>query len=208
MLTSTLQERLQTIQNYFKFKSKNEMADTLGIDRTRMTNFANNRCKNLQVDETIRFKTILKIDPWWLISGEGKMLLSETKTVETVYTENEFKVKLVYPSEGKEYITVDKALLPDFVKNASNLRMLKIKGDSMSPTINDGDMAFIYIGETIKNSGLYASIHGDNAVITRITLMTDNLVQISYDNPSYPSHSVNKNNLEILGKVVLLVTHK
>ena len=76
-MSQTLRERIQYVRKHFKFKSRNDMSVALGIDALRLQNLENGRSKNLLINEALLFKTILKVNPWWLMSGQGCMMLAE-----------------------------------------------------------------------------------------------------------------------------------
>lgn len=82
-MPSDLKERLEYVRKTFKFKSRNEMASTLGIENLRMQNLENGRSKHLFVEEAMLFQAVLKINPWWIMSGHGNMLLSDDKKMKS-----------------------------------------------------------------------------------------------------------------------------
>ncbi len=71
------------------------MGETLGIDALRLQNLEVGRAKTLLIEEAILFKTVLKINPWWIMSGQGRMLLSDENELETLYTNAEYKIKII-----------------------------------------------------------------------------------------------------------------
>lgn len=208
MMPSDLKERLQYVRKTFKFKSRNEMASTLGIENLRMQNLENGRSKHLFVEEAMLFQAVLKINPWWIMSGHGNMLLSDDKKNEILYTEAETKIKLLFPVDGRTHIVVDKLLLSGVNSTPAELRAMTITDDSMSPSFNIGDFALIDTSKKLSLSGLYAILIGDKFAINRISVRADNQVEISYDNPSYKPYCTNKDDIDILGKIILSVSRK
>lgn len=86
---------------------------------------------------------------------------------------------------------------------------LKIKGDSMTPTICDGDVVIVRLQEDAENGDtIIATINGDEATCKRLRKYKDGIELIS-NNPSYaPFDFSNKEIIEkpvkIVGKVVEL----
>ena len=207
-MPTELKKRIEYVRKHFKFKSRNEMAATLGIDNLRMQNLENGRCKNLLIEEALLFKTVLKINPWWMMSGQEQMMLASEKKIETLYTDGELKIKLISPVEGKTHVCLDTAFMPEHTITASHLRALRMHGDSMNPTLNDGDYAIVHLESELINSGIYVLLIDSQFSINRIALRVDHSIEISYDNPSYKSYCVNKNDIKIYGKVILTLSNK
>jgi len=207
-VSQTLRERIQYVRKHFKFKSRNDMSVALGIDALRLQNLENGRSKNLLINEALLFKTILKVNPWWLMSGQGCMMLAEENKIETLYTESEFKIKLLGGTQEKSHISLDKLLLPDFKGTAQELCAMRILDDSMSPSFNEGDYAIIGASTTIDTAGVYLFLIGEKFALNRVAIRADRMLEISYDNASYKSYCANQNDIEILGKVILGISHK
>lgn len=208
-MTETLKERIKYIRIYFKFKSRNDMAETLGIESLRLQNLEVGRAKTLLIEEAILFKTVLKINPWWVMSGQGTMLLSDESELETLYTNTEYKIKVISPDElEKKYFCLDKACLSEFEEHSSQLRALKILGDGMSPSLNEGDYVIVNANKKLGTNGIYAYLNEEKFEINRIAVRTGQTIEISYDNPAYKSYSVHKNDIDILGKVILVIARR
>lgn len=91
-------------------------------------------------------------------------------------------------------------------REPSQLRIINIKGDSMSGTFESGDLLFIDI--SIRNydgDGIYAFLYDDTAHVKRIQMMKDKLL-VTSDNPNYgPWEPITKdemNRVIIFGKVI------
>lgn len=70
-------------------------------------------------------------------------------------------------------------------RKAENIRIINVRGDSMSGTIEPGDLLFVDV--SIKNfdgDGIYAFLYDDTAHVKRLQKMKDKLLVIS-DNKSY-----------------------
>lgn len=88
-------------------------------------------------------------------------------------------------------------------ENLKNLDAINVIGDSMEPTLNSDNIIFIdKTKNDVSRDGIYAftTIHG--LFVKRIQRRVDGKLDIISDNKDYPSQVLNKNDLEILGKVI------
>ena len=88
-------------------------------------------------------------------------------------------------------------------ENLKNIDAINVVGDSMEPTLNSDNIIFIdKTKEDVSRDGIYAftTIHG--LFVKRIQRRVDGKLDIISDNKDYPSQILNKNELEILGKVI------
>ena len=91
---------------------------------------------------------------------------------------------------GKPYFGFDerwlKALTPT---PASKLSIVRVEGDSMSPTLNDGDDILVDLGDCTDRlrDGIYVLRVDDSLVVKRLALSPmGRRVTVQSDNPAYP----------------------
>lgn len=91
-------------------------------------------------------------------------------------------------------------------RKAENIRIINVRGDSMSGTIEPGDLLFVDI--SVKNfdgDGIYAFLYDDTAHVKRLQKMKDKLLVIS-DNKIYtpwdPIEKDEMNRVFVFGKVI------
>ncbi len=91
-------------------------------------------------------------------------------------------------------------------RKADQIRIINVRGDSMSGTIEPGDLLFVDI--SVKNfdgDGIYAFLYDDTAHVKRLQKMKDKLLVIS-DNKIYapwePIEKDEMNRVLIFGKVI------
>lgn len=90
--------------------------------------------------------------------------------------------------------------------NPAATRLLNVKGDSMEPTIRDGDMALVdtSICDIIDNS-IYVIIVGQSLLIKRIHVLVTGALRLISDNNMYSPEDVQPNEAEfvrIAGRVM------
>lgn len=93
---------------------------------------------------------------------------------------------------------------------SDNLAVVRVAGDSMFPTLSDGD--WILIDRTQRRpaqEGVYAIRVHDSVWIKRLSInLKDRLIQIISDNTFYPVQEVDAEDLDIIGKAVWIVARK
>lgn len=88
---------------------------------------------------------------------------------------------------------------------ASSLSIIGVVGDSMEPTLYDGDEIMIDLGDAQSRlrDGIYV-LRMDGALnVKRIAIEPQGrLISVSSDNPSYPSwHGLNRKSVSIIGRM-------
>lgn len=87
---------------------------------------------------------------------------------------------------------------------------LRVKGDSMSPSINNGDIVIVRQQKAVDNGGVaVVLVNGDEATVKEIKKLPDGLMLIGWNTSVYPPKVYSKEDVEklpisIIGKVVEL----
>jgi len=88
----------------------------------------------------------------------------------------------------------------------SGLRLITISGDSMTPTLEDGDMVMIDTGRTSPSPpGIFVLDDGVGLVAKRVDAVLNSFPQqlrLSSDNPAYSNYQRRIDEVRILGRVV------
>ena len=97
---------------------------------------------------------------------------------------------IVTEEAGKPYFAFDerwlKALTPS---GPSKLSIVRVEGDSMTPTLNAGDDILVDLGDSVERlrDGIYVLRIDDALVVKRLALNpTARRVTVQSDNPAYP----------------------
>jgi phage repressor protein C with HTH and peptisase S24 domain len=124
------------------------------------------------------------------------------------------KVEIVNPSGSEKEVsfqTIGQQLITDDIfkiltsSSPENLKAMIARGDSMQPTINDGDLIWVDLSVKIPvTDGLYLFALKGEVFIKRLQLDNFNhSAAIISDNPLYPPISINKpDKISTLGKIV------
>lgn len=97
-------------------------------------------------------------------------------------------------------------------RDLSRVRVLGVRGDSMSPDLQDGDLCFVDTSKTWDGPGVYVMNWNGSALVKRLVpeIKTGRLAIVSV-NPAYPTEHVEPGELESLhigGKVIAAWTLK
>jgi phage repressor protein C with HTH and peptisase S24 domain len=97
---------------------------------------------------------------------------------------------LVTEELGKPYFAFDERWLKSLTATPpSNLSIVRVEGDSMSPTLNAGDEILVDLGDTGERlrDGIYVLRIDDALIVKRVALHPmGRRVTVQSDNPAYP----------------------
>jgi len=160
--------------------------------------------------EILEFCAIRKISINWLMFNQMvQSIANESEKFERIHY-----FKDIYASAGggalnydeqSDFLTLDEEIVNHLGgKHAiKNIHALNVLGDSMEPTLNDGDIVFMDIDSTNPNkTGVYIVSTLVGLFIKRLQLKADGTVALVSDNESYSDEIVNADEIKVLGKVV------
>ncbi len=169
----------------------------------------------------VEIANALGVNSEWLSAGIGPMKKDGTTPINASPSSNTFKIDIldleVSAGPGvinREFVEIlrsveysqDDARHMFDGRKAENIRIINVRGDSMSGTIEPGDLLFVDV--SIKNfdgDGIYAFLYDDTAHVKRLQKMKDKLLVIS-DNKSYsawdPIERDEMNRVFVFGKVI------
>ncbi|MFD1342919.1 S24 family peptidase [Litorisediminicola beolgyonensis] len=102
--------------------------------------------------------------------------------------------KLIPDEQSADNIAFTREWLLRHGINGDLAGLIKVEGDSMSPTIRNGSLALIHFAEkTIVNGNMYAFTLNDELFIKRLAVLgseDDIRLLITSDNPNYPPKTI------------------
>lgn len=87
---------------------------------------------------------------------------------------------------------------------AGKLALIEATGDSMSPTINKGDLVLVALDQVDGNDGVYVLRRGNALRVKRLQHMSDGRLKVMSDNPAYEPELIEPDrvqNIQVLGRV-------
>lgn len=113
---------------------------------------------------------------------------------------------LAHSEEPIDFLAFQESWLTARNINPRFARVLTAKGDSMEPTIRDGDMLLIDTSiNNIKDNTIYVIVYGEILLVKRVHSRLNGTIQLISDNSLYPVEDVTAgelNQLQIAGRVM------
>jgi phage repressor protein C with HTH and peptisase S24 domain len=168
-------------------------------------------------DNLMQLSAILNVDKAWLMSGEQSTGVREFLPGDEGDRDVLIPVYDVQLSAGNgmtapEYIETKKKLpfdqnwLQKHRLKPSDLIVLYVAGDSMNPTMEDGDSVLIDKSKTkIIDRKVYAVVIGGECKIKRLSQRFDGSVEVISDNPQHRTETIPSHELEhlyVIGQAV------
>ncbi len=218
-MKTTLAERLREARKAADMTQKT-LGDAVGISQAAIQKIETGRAA--QTTKLLDIAKALRVRPEWLSSGTGAMRDDGEDDKKPSHMNHDvFRVDIldlavsagpgivnqefVEILHSVEYAPAEARHMFDGRK-AENIRIINVRGDSMSGTIEPGDLLFVDISvKSFDGDGIYAFLYDDTAHVKRLQKMKDKLLVIS-DNKSYaawdPIEKDEMNRVFVFGKVI------
>lgn len=194
-----------------------EVAREADVNRTFVYDILRGRSQVPSLEKLTRVARVVKVEPEWLLSGKGRVHGGDPITEDY---HNEFvaiQYAAVRPSMGGGAIvdTEDRpgrdfhfrrAWIRDRLKAApSLLRVMAVQGDSMMPTLNDGDVILVDMNQRSPiPPGIFVLHDGMGLVAKRlehVPMSDPPRVRIISDNDRYTPYECTADEVNIVGRV-------
>ncbi|HHT0069027.1 TPA: S24 family peptidase [Raoultella ornithinolytica] len=220
-MKTTLAERLREARKAADMTQKS-LGDAVGVSQAAIQKIETGKAS--QTTKLLDLANALKVRPEWLSSGHGAMR-EDDQQKQSISPKNgnsdvfRLDVLDILVSAGPgivnqefveilhsvEYAPAEARHMFDGRK-AENIRIINVRGDSMSGTIEPGDLLFVDISvKSFDGDGIYTFLYDDTAHVKRLQKMKDKLLVIS-DNKIYaawdPIEKDEMNRVFVFGKVI------
>lgn len=211
---NTLVERLRSRMKVMGLKP-GEVADMAGVGHSFVHDILLRRSLNPTTEKLGRVAEILRTTVEYLINGNVEVSDSEVLLRGQAFSSIPFVNVTV--SMGGDAIVGDDAnarpwLFPEswlhegFSSPPGKLRLIQITGDSMEPTLCNGDLVMIDVASTsLSHDGIFVLDDGIGLVAKRLDRVMGEkrpMVRIISDNTQYPAYERRLDEVRIIGKVV------
>ena len=184
-----------------------DLANKTNMSKSTLQRYETGAIKNLPLDKLEVLASALQTTPAYLMGWEDTTEEPAPKRKGIVIPVLGH-VAAGIPIEMIEDI-IDTEEIPEDMAKHGEYFALKIKGDSMTPSINNSDVVIVRQQEDAENGDIViATVNGNDAVCKRLKKYSDGLSLISL-NPAYEPLYFNTSEIQgtpvkIIGKVVEL----
>ncbi|MDP8173651.1 helix-turn-helix transcriptional regulator [Pasteurella skyensis] len=214
---NTLSDRLIFIRENLRLDQQ-DLAKLANVSQGTISNIENGVTTSPQ--KLLEIAEALNVDPVWLKTGKGTPDGKNTEFSNKLTENGVIRVKVldVFASAGNGIQNSDFAENVSDIgfseehfrqvfnrNNADDLYLINVKGDSMQPTFESGDL--IYVDTQInffEGDGIYVFNYNGALLVKRLQFVGDELLVIS-DNSCYQQWSIKKDceaTFNICGKVM------
>lgn len=215
----TFSERLIAAMNSAGL-SQGQLAELVGVSQPAIQKMTSGKTGGSR--KIVEIAGALGVRPEWLSSGvgamrnDGQMPAKPASTIDQVFRVEVLDL-MVSAGPGvvnSEFIEIlrsveyseDDARRMFNGRKQEQIRIINVRGDSMSGTIEPGDLLFVDISvQSFDGDGIYAFLYDDTAHVKRLQKMKDKLLVIS-DNQTYrpwePIEKDEMNKIFVFGKVI------
>jgi len=162
-------------------------------------------------DIALKIAEVAKVDLKWLIAGTGS---KEIRPPEDAFEGGALDIRgrivneiafiprldvqasaglgsLVVSEDTVDILAFNRNWLRERSINAAAARVLDVKGDSMEPTIRDGDILVVDTSiSQVRDNAIYVIIYAGNVLAKRVHLKRDGSLTLISDNERYPREDV------------------
>ena len=163
------------------------------------------------IDKVVMIAKTAGVNVEWLVTGEGPQTWEADPTGDFAYVPvldvaaSAGTGLLVSEETVQEMIAFDSHWLRSQLNTSPNeLSIITVQGDSMAPTLLDGDLIFVDHQVTDWRDGIYVFQMDEDLLIKRLQRLPGGTVSVISDNPKFPPFIVDLNSpacdLKVIGR--------
>ncbi|ECG1721270.1 XRE family transcriptional regulator [Salmonella enterica] len=202
-----------------------DLAEAVGVDAANISRLETGKQKQFTEQSLIKLANILGVEIADLFTSEAAINTVCNHSLmrkDSAKMKDLFRIEMLDVSasaghgliQGGDVIDVihaieysqDKASSMFGGRPASQVKVINVRGDSMTPTIEPGDLIFVDIGiNKFDGDGIYVFGFDDKIYVKRLQMIPDQLLVIS-DNSNYREWHITKDNeyrFVVFGKVLI-----
>ena len=211
-----LRDRLEELMSEYGLKTQQQLADFAGVSKGLVGQWFNG-LTGLGAKPLAAFDKKTKFSINWLAEGTGEKYKKDY--VFQLETEDKIRLPRInveascgagsindQDTEVVDYVVVARKWARDNLgSNLSRIKVLTARGDSMNPTIEDGDVLFVDEGITyFSGEGIYIIWYTDGLKAKRVQSTVAGGLKLISDNSCYETETISGeelDNIRICGKV-------
>jgi phage repressor protein C with HTH and peptisase S24 domain len=185
------------------------LAEKANVGRSFVYDILNGKSNNPTSSKLAAIATQLEVSVQYLLTGvhggvgaDGQSNAVEIQVLTVESTPNGIVVATA-ENANQPYLFDSKWLSEKLNATEANLRAITVAGDSMSPTLNEGDTILINTSQTtLSPAGLFVIFDGLGLHAKRLEVINKDKVRVISDNNQYTAYEMNMAELNIIGRVV------
>lgn len=211
-----LSERIKLVRKSLECETQKDFSELVNFPFSRVQDIERGKVKELKASELETLQDNFLINSWWLLTGKGEMFISN----DTTKNSDNYFIDLLnvragagegiynYVIETVDTISLDKSFFRTPI-NTNKIKGIQVDGDSMEPTLRDGDYVLIDENINFGTNGIYAIQYGGQILIKRLQFKMDGTILIISDNDKYDKEVFNPNEnqlpFQVLGIKILSI---
>ena len=186
--------------------TQEELGNMIGVQKSAIAKYESGRVVNIKRTTLQKIADVLDMNPSDLIFDDYTTSLSDSGTATVKRIPVLGRVVAGIPIDAIEEV-LDWEEIPESLARTGEFFALQVKGDSMSPRIQEGDVLIVrQQNDADEGDIVIAQINGDTACVKRLLKQEDGIVLQSF-NPAYSpmffsKKAVNEKSVHIIGKVI------
>lgn len=200
--------------------SQQDFADKIGEKRHKIADIETNKQK-LPIEIAGKIEEIFHIDPWWLLTGKGQMLVSKSENTPIANDGSLMNIQRVSPKasagggnhlesidqfEVVETMTISRSLLK--TQPNGTLRLITVDGHSMVPMLYPDSLVLFDEHPEWRGDGLYILNWRNELMVKLLQIDPRGQLHIKSANKDYESWTVDPDDqsvFHIVGKVLRII---
>lgn len=204
-LSVRFQQCIDCLKKKGKVHKQQDIADAMGISKSRMSDAIRDRGGKLSIDFLQRFARAYSeyINEEWLLTGEGLMEKPD-KSMRPHFDTYASAGFMDGISEGKTSAEFRNLAIPSLFYDFS----IDASGDSMLPSIENGDTLLCSISDDRLNppiNKICVIDTCDGALVKQIKKADDEVLTLHSLNPRYPDRRIDTSSINRIAEVVGLI---
>lgn len=120
---------------------------------------------------------------------------------------NDISLSANHEGDAPDALLFSKTWLQAMGFQPDQLLLVRVKGDSMHPTLHHGSTVMIDMTATKVTSGIYAIDQGGTAIVKRLQALLGGVIRVMSDNPAYDAFEIDNiaaesKGFSVIGRVV------
>lgn len=192
--------------------TQEDLAKELGLNKSTIQRYETGQIKKIKLPVIHAMAKILNVNPSWLSDqSDNREAVKPVNSNAEFLSKNEIRIIPVFETVSAGFGAYASNEIIDYMPlyiesdyEAEETLCIKVKGDSMYPKIENGDIVQVHKQDSVDNGQIaVVLIDGDEGLVKKVFVYKDYIELISI-NPEYPPKRFEKeemNRVEIVGLV-------